>query len=362
MTKQMTISNTAEWLREHDDYLIITHRRPDGDTLGSAAALCRALRSIGKAAFLLPNPDTTPRYAPFVSDLLAHEDYSPAAVIAVDIATPDLFQTNFADASGKAAGFSDGKTASVSMAPVVEATAVDTFGKAAGFSNGETAEVQNRACVGLAIDHHPSNTGYAKHTLVDPARAACGELVYDVIRELTTLDADMASALYIALATDTGCFSYDNTTSDTLLIAAHLAQLGAPMNELNNTLFRSKSRGRLAVEGLVYTNLTYHFDNRATLVVITAAMERETGATEDDYENIAAIPVAIEGVDIGITVRELDSGEFKVSVRSGDAVSSNEVCARFGGGGHARAAGFTSEKPLDEVIGGILRLLAEVFA
>lgn len=335
MTKHLTIKDTVRYLLERDNFIILTHRRPDGDTLGSGAALCRALQSVGKAAHLLPNPDITPRYAPFVESLHAPAGYSPATVISVDIATPDLFQTNFRDATVMTNGFSD----------------------------GETAAVTNSFKVDLAIDHHPSNTGYAEFTLVDAARAACGELIYDVIREFATLDKDMASALYIALATDTGCFSYDNTTAETHAIAAHLAQLGAPMNELNNALFRSKSRGRLAVEGLVYTNLTYHFDNRATLVVITEEMERDTGATEDDYENIAAIAVAIEGVDIGITVRELAcGGEFKVSVRSGDAVNSNEVCARFGGGGHARAAGFTSTEPVDVIVGGILRVLAELLA
>ncbi|MDR0839398.1 MAG: DHH family phosphoesterase [Oscillospiraceae bacterium] len=311
----MTLSECAAWLRARDNFLIITHRRPDGDTLGSAAALARALQSLGKTAYVLENPETTPRYLPFVRELHAPDDYAPDFVISVDIAALDLFPQN--------------------------------------------ANIY-RSRVALCIDHHPSNSLYSKDALVDHTRAACGELIFELISLLGDLDVATATALYVAVSTDTGCFSYDNTTANTFYVASKLAEAGAPVAELNRVLFRAKSRGRIAIEGVICSQMEFFYGNRAAVVIITNEMTQRAGADEDDLDNVAAIPVSVAGVEVGVTIREL-AGPFdcKVSVRSAPGVNSNDVCARFGGGGHSAAAGFARHEAAEKIKDRIVAVLAD---
>ena len=162
----------AAALRDRDAILILSHLRPDGDTLGSGAALCSALRRMGKTAYLFPNPETTARYLPYVAQFFAPADFVPACVVAVDIATPNLFPQGFSGA------------------------------------------------VDLCIDHHPSNALYAGDTLLHAEKSACGEAVLDVIELLTgSVTEQEANLLYIAVTTDTGCFQYANTNAATLRVA-----------------------------------------------------------------------------------------------------------------------------------------------
>ena len=295
----MNITECAKWLSDRDNFLFLTHRRPDGDTLGSSAALAGALQTLGKTAFLFKNPEVTERYAPYVRDFYAPADFSPDFVISVD-------------------------TASEAMMPVGVGIFADN--------------------VALSIDHHPSNTGYAENTLCDHTRAACGEIVFELIKALGVMDSTAATALYIALATDTGCFSYENTTANTFAVASKLVEYGADSAYLNRYLFRSKTRGRIAIEGIVFSGMEFFFDDRAAVVVITNEQLAVANASEDDMENIAAFPVMVEGIEVGALIRELPDGRCKVSLRSGATVDSNAVCARFGGGGHASAAGFATSK------------------
>ena len=127
-----TIEQTGEFLKDHDGYLILTHVRPDGDTVGCAAALCRGLRDLGKTAHVLPNPETTSLFSPYLEGLLAPEDFRPETVVSVDMAARGLFPDN---------------------------------------------AQQYLERVDLAIDHHPSQEFFARETCLDAGRAACGELI-----------------------------------------------------------------------------------------------------------------------------------------------------------------------------------------
>lgn len=201
----MTISSSqaAEFLAAHDQYLILTHVRPDGDTVGCAAALCRALRALGKSAHVLPNPELTPLFAPYLEGLLAPEDLLPDTVVSVDIAARSLFPDN-----------------ALPYLPRVD----------------------------LAIDHHPSQEFFARETCLDAGRAACGELMYDILRQLGPVTADIALPLYVAVSTDCGCFVYGNTSANTHRVAAALMDTGIPAAELNKRHFRTKSFRRLRLE------------------------------------------------------------------------------------------------------------------
>ena len=296
-TTRLTCKETAEWLRERDDFLILTHRRPDGDTLGSAAGLCSGLREIGKRAYLLENPETTERYLEYVAPYAASADFVPRFVISVDTADAGILQNN--------------------ATPYLER-------------------------VDLCIDHHGSCTGYAAFTCLEAEKASCGEVVYDVLMALSgKVSAESALPLYVALATDTGCFVYANVTADTLCVAGELLRAGADHVTVNKKLFRTKSRGRIALDGALFSSLAFYCGGQVAVCVVTQALLTECGVTEDDLDDIATIPNQVEGVRIGIVVKELPVGGCRVSVRTVPGVNANVICQKFGGGGHSMAAGCT---------------------
>ena len=292
----MNIKETAVWLKEHDNYLVITHRRPDGDAHGSAAALCEGLRRMGKKAYILKNPETTDKYVKYVETYWAEEGYVPEKVLTVDIASEGLFC----------------KGADV------------YFGK-----------------VDLSIDHHPSNTGYAKDLCLNGERASCGEVIYEILLELgINIDPEIAAPIYIALSTDTGCFAFANTTANTFKVAGELTGTGLVFREINRELFRTKSRKRFVLEGMIMSGIEFYYGGKVSIITITKKMMDETGCTENDMDDIAAMPGSIEGVECGITMRELSSTtDCKVSVRTSPRVNANDLCRVLDGGGHMMAAG-----------------------
>lgn len=291
----MTTKEAAVRLREHDDFLILTHQRPDGDTIGSGAALCYCLRKAGKNAFLYNNPQFSDSYDWAAEPYIQPEDFEPKYVVAVDLADKDLFPKGF---------------------------------------EGE---------VHLCIDHHMSNTFYAKETLLLD-RSSCGEVVLELCGELCGLDAVLADLLYIAVSTDTGCFVYGNTNAATHRAAAELISAGARSQYLNKLLFRTSSRARLALEGLVFSSLRYHHEEKTVVAIITKKMMKKAGAGEKDCQDIASLPGRVEGAYTSIVIKESDKGFCKISLRTNGLVNASKVCALFGGGGHAMAAGCTIEK------------------
>jgi phosphoesterase RecJ-like protein len=287
-------AKAAEILRSGDRFLLLTHTRPDGDTLGSAGALCSALQRIGKTAWLYPNPETTEKYLPFVKAYFAPESYVPGAVVAVDVAEEQLF--------------------------------------AKGFSGA----------VDLAVDHHPSNTGYAGSMLVDPTCAATGQLILQIIRELCGgLTQEEATLLYIAISTDTGCFQHSNTDAAAFRAAADTLDAGADLNQLNEIFFRKISRARLLLESAIYAGVTFYCEDRVAVAIVTQEMMKKAGATENDCDDLANVVGRIEGPRVFITIREKEDGTSRVSVRTGPDVDSCRICAAFGGGGHRMASGCT---------------------
>ena len=300
----MTLSECAAWLREHDRFLILTHRRPDGDAAGCSAALCRGLRQLGKTAFTLPNPEAAGRNAEMPAPYAAPEGFAPEIVVSVDLADEGILQLNAGAWAGK---------------------------------------------VDLCIDHHPSNSGYAARGLVDPEAGACGELVYFLLRELLgEIDRETATLLYIAVTTDTGCFRYKNTTPQTLRVGADLLEAGAPV-DLNRSLFMKKSRSRLLLESTIIAGLEFFMEGEASMACVTKADLARCGVTEGDLEDVASIAGGVEGVELSVTIREVGDEEWKVSLRTGQYGNASLICREFGGGGHGMAAGCTLYGPLPEV-------------
>ncbi|MEQ2455907.1 DHH family phosphoesterase [Flavonifractor hominis] len=312
----MTYTEAAAWLQEHDRYLILTHKRPDGDTIGCAAALCEGLRALGKTAHICPGVEETHLFTPYLEGYLAPEGYVPERVVSVDIAARGLF----------------------------------TRAGAAWLERG----------IDLAIDHHPSQEFFAAQTCLDAGRAACGELVYDILRTLGPVTQRMAAPLYVAVATDTGCFQYSNTTADTHRVAAALMDTGLDVLPLNKRHFRTKTWARLQVERLIVERMHRYENGTIAVAPVSLSLMEEAGATEEDMEDIAAFLGQIEGVETSITIRELTGGECKLSVRTGSGLNASKVCALLGGGGHAAAAGCTVPGTPEEAEAAILEAIRQV--
>lgn len=299
----MNTQETAALLRTFHNILILTHRRPDGDTIGCAAALCIALRGMGKTAYLLYNGETTAHYLPYVRDFWAPEDFIPDKVVSVDIASRSLFPEN--------------------AAPY-------------------------RERVDLAIDHHPSFEGFAKASCVVPERAACGEILYEIIDQLCSVNPEIALPLYVAVSTDTGCFVYSNTTANTHRVAAMLMDTGIDYRAVNKVHFRTKSRKRLAMESAMVETMETFDDGRIVVMTIPQSLMDRIQATEDDAEDLSSLAGLVEGSDCAITIRELSRDEWKISVRTGPRVNATKACQLLGGGGHKAAAGCTVRGSLPE--------------
>lgn len=308
----MTIKKCAAWLNEHDDILILTHVRPDGDTLGGAAALCSALRRTGKNAALYNNPDITPKYMKYVKDFVS-DNFDFTCTLAVDVADAHMLPADFTGA------------------------------------------------VDACIDHHPSNSHYAENLLLNGSKASCGEIVLEVIKQLCgNVTAQEASLLYMAVSTDCGCFRYANVTSETFAAASELLQYGAAVQKLNFDLFRQVSRARMTLEGSILSGLKYFFDGKVVAATVTRKMMSDAGATENDCDDIAGIPGKVVGCVVSLVIRELDDNKCKVSVRSQKVFDSSALCARFGGGGHKMASGCTIEADPDETLKMLVSAIGEV--
>lgn len=289
----INLGAVASYLKEHDNYTILTHAHPDGDTLGSGFGLCLALRSLGKKANVI-NEEELPRKFLYLD--VEKQDFEEQTVVAVDIADTALM--------------------------------------------GKGVEAEYAKRVDLSIDHHGSNRQYAALNLIDSAAAAAAEIIVELIELMgVEITKDIADRLYTGISTDTGCFRYANVTPKTHLLAAQLMCYGADAAKINTLMFETKTRTYAALERLALDGMEFYYDGKCAIVTITRDMFAKSGSDENECDGIAALSRQIEGVLVGITLRERHDGTYKASVRSHDPVDASAICARLGGGGHRNAAG-----------------------
>ena len=297
----LTRNETARFLLEGDDYCLLTHRRPDGDTTGSAAALCLGLRSLGKKCVILENTEVTPRFRWLHEGLTVKAPAEGQTLVSVDVASPGMLPDCFTRYLGR---------------------------------------------IDLRIDHHGSATSFTEYELVDPHAAACAEIVYDILcARGVRLDMEMAKALYIAVSTDTGCFRYANTTAHSYRVAAACADTGAQLHPITQALFDTNSLSKLHLQSWIVNNAEFLAEGRAAVCVIP--LELENSVSKDDMETISGFLRSIEGIKMSAIVRATETGS-KMSVRAIPGYDASEVCARFGGGGHKGAAGASLDVPPTE--------------
>lgn len=309
----ISIQEAAAIIRENDNFLILCHAHPDGDTLGSAAALCRSLHALGKRARVHCN-DEIPQKFLYLFEGLKEQDFKEKFIISADVA------------------------------------AVSLLGEETAQKYGER--------VGLSVDHHGSNRLFAEKTFVNPSAAANCENIYLLIKELgAPIDKATADCIYTGVATDTGCFRYTNVTSKTHRIAAEMIDFGADAGAINRVMFETKSREYAMLERLALDSLELCLGGKAAVITVTREMMNESGAQDGDFDGIPALARQIEGVLVGATLREKKNGKFKISLRTHEPVDAAEICKTMGGGGHPRAAGCEMEGTPAEIK---VKLLEEV--
>lgn len=314
----MELQEILDIFLTNDNFTILTHKSPDGDTLGSGFALCSFLRDMGKHANVLNSDQLPSRYA-FLFEGYRPQEFEEKYVVAVDIADPNLIGSNL-------------------------------------------LQYQQQGAVDLCIDHHISNKNFANKTYVDGDASAAAMIIYEIIKLSGRPISDhIAKCLYTGVATDTGCFKYENTTPKTHVIAAELMAYNIDFANINREMFDVKSRGRMQVEQTVISRMKYYFEGRCSMIVLTKQLMAQCGVDQSEFDGLASIPLCVEGVDIGITVKERHTDYYKISVRTTDKLNAAEFCQQFGGGGHIRAAGCEIQGTLEQVEKQLLDGAAKLF-
>ncbi|MBQ4571677.1 MAG: bifunctional oligoribonuclease/PAP phosphatase NrnA [Clostridia bacterium] len=314
--KMIDVMECVSLLKEFDNYLILSHRNPDGDTLGSAFALKRALDLLGKKSMVRCNDEMADKFS-YLWQNLDNSEIKFDKIIAVDVADKKLL--------------------------------------------GEEFEAKYGDNVFLCIDHHMSNREYAENLLLED-RAAAAVVIYEVICELgVEITPEIANCVYTGLATDTGCFMFSNTTPTVHRIAAEVMEKGADYTLINRLMFETRTLSYIKLEQMAVASIESHFNGKCAIMIITQEMFKESGSDESECDGIASIPRKIEGVKVGVTIREQTNGKYKVSLRTVEPFDAAKICSHFGGGGHNRAAGCEFDCSLDKVKIQLLSKIADCF-
>lgn len=312
----MNIGYEEAWkkLCSVDNIMLLTHRNPDGDAVGSLFGLYRQLKKNGKnVRCLIDDMTNSLRQA---VDESAFDDFTPDCVVTVDVADIKLLTDEHREAYGEK--------------------------------------------VFLSIDHHGTNKAFAEYTLLDASAAAACEVLFDLFTAVgQEIDAETAKCLYIGISTDTGCFRYPNTSAKTLRTAAELVDRGINNGEINRIIFETKTKEYAEFEKAAMNSLKTYLDGRCAIMTLSLEMFERCRIKEADIAGISALPRQIEGVEVGVVLKERENGAYKISMRSNEPVSVADICAKMGGGGHKLAAGCDVRGTEAEVTKTVLRYVTE---
>ena len=308
-------------LREAGRILVTSHTGPDGDAIGSELGLARILRQLGKAVTIWNRDPVPGLYQPMPGTDRFHIGTEPPRGF------PEIYDT-----------------AVVLECPTLDRTGLD----------GVLGQLPL-----LNIDHHLGNQHYGKVNWVDPSGPAVGVLVLELAHAFAVeLDGDTATALYLALVSDTGGFRYSNATPRAFTAAARLVEAGASPERVSEWIFESRPLGSLRLLGEVLATLELHAEDRLATVALTQAMYERAAASPSDSEGLVDFPRTIRGVEAVALFRETTEGMVKVSLRSrSDGVEMEKLANAHGGGGHRNAAGFVVEGTLESVRGDVVHAL-----
>ena len=338
--KSINLQELKERIVSFDNVLIICHTDPDPDTLGSALGLKQIFEKLNKTAYVVCDSKVNDRICGFFE------------------ITPEL-DLCLCENSGFKHDY----------IICVDAASVNLIGKYNKYysENTETNEID------LVIDHHYTNSFYGKETYLDDKTSAAGEIIFNLARVLNIeIDQIMAKNLYCAITCDSGSFRYSSTTPKTMQIASDLIATGFDFAKLNRLIYQNKTMTQVAIERLAYNSLKFCLNGKIAFVIITAEMKKNAGLEGVKIDGINEIPRNIEGVEVGAVIKESELGDsererdltsgkkiYKISLRSNEYVNVAEVAARFGGGGHMRAAGCLYEGNIDELEFELEKILTE---
>jgi len=298
----------ADLIRESDSFIVASHIDPDGDAIGSQLAMWSILKRLGKSAKVI-SEDPVPDTYTFLegSEEVVNSPTGPADVaIVVDAAT--LHRT------------------------------------------GWVSDLVKQCSRVVNIDHHQSNENFGDINLVDTRAGAAGEVIYNLSRELgVELEPGEAEALFVAILSDTGCFRFPNTSSDTLRVAAALVDAGVSPYHAGSEVFWKRSESGLKLLSSALASIEVTNSGDVATMDITQRMYRETGASPRESEGFANYPRSIKDVKVGVLIRETRDGHYRISLRSREDFPIADVAKSFGGGGHPTAAGCRIDGDLDSV-------------
>ncbi len=302
-TTEELVGQIVQELRARQRFLLTSHVRPDGDSIGSELALKFALELLGKQ---------------------------------VRVVNRDPAQSGLTEFPG---------VSSIEIADRAEGD----FDAAIVLECGDLARtgVQglDRYFI-INIDHHPGNTMFGAINWFEPSAAACGEMVFDLITALGTgLTFEMATHIYIAILTDTGSFHYSNISPRTFDICSQTLQTGIDPVNIARTVYDSNTVGRLKLFGAVLNSIELDPSGRLALIYVDHEMARRAGGTYDDTEGLINLPLTVKEIQAVAFFKEGDNGEYRVSLRSKGEIDVAAVAKRFDGGGHKNAAGCTVPGP-----------------
>ncbi len=310
----------SNFLKEHEDlrkvftenqsFLLMSHVRPDGDAIGSELALGLSLRAMGKQVTMV-NEDGVPESLQFLGG-------------SEDVTRPPLEELE-----------------------VDVAIAVDTATKP---RLGEKSLVAaSRAKIWVNIDHHISNPSYGDINLIDSASPATGQILYELLTALKMpIPDETRDAIYVAVSTDTGSFQYGSTTEKTYLMAADLVKRGLNVGAVNSATYDSYSLRRIELMRTLLNTLEIRIDGQLASWELTDEARKSMSLHPDDSEGLIDIIRGVKGVKVAVFFEALEGGKIRVSMRSKDSgVNVCEVAQKFGGGGHALAAGIRMAGPLE---------------
>lgn len=314
-----SITDVIHAIRAAGRIAITTHIRPDGDAVGSVLGLRRILSAAGRHASIVAMDPVSRRYA----FLMGGDTIIPAADTG-----PDAFD----------------------LLVILDTGAMD---RAPAGVEAWMPRIRT-----LNIDHHPTNTEFADLNYVIPTASSVGEIIADLaVAAGYAIPPDAAEALWVALITDTGRFSFSNTTRSAMRAAAALLETGIRTDRLNHLIYETATTAQIRLQGRAIAHLELHRDGRIALVSLSREDFAEFGCTGEDADEIVAIPRRVIGADIALFLYELPGAgprETKAGFRTAEPFDAAELCRQLGGGGHARAAGCSLQMPLAEAKAAIL--------
>ncbi len=309
MTTMKAPEELLKQLRTGHRFLLVSHRNPDGDAIGSSLGLARVLRSLGKGAVVW-NYDEVPKlYRPLAGSERVHTGAEPPQ------------------------GFPDTFDAVITLeCPSLDRTGIE--------DHLDQLPILN-------IDHHLGNEHYGKINWIDTAAPSLGEMIFRIARGLMVeIDQDTATALYLTIVTDTGGFRFSNSTPAAFEAAGSLVAEGAKPEQVAQWLYESQPESALRLLAEMLPTVEIH-DGRIATAIITGDMFAKVNASAGDTEGLIDYPRSIAGVEGAAIIRQVTPETFKVSLRSRGEVDVEKIARRNGGGGHRNAAGFSADGPLD---------------